>query len=198
MSESLYLASTNSGKRAEFAALLEAYGIDLASTFAGPEVEESADDYLGNARLKARALHATCRANGIVVAVLADDSGLEVDALGGAPGIYSARFGGTEITWPQRRALLLERLSAERAPRAARFVCALVIIEEDGRESTGLGEVRGRILEAPGDGAYGFGYDALFAPNEEHRSFAQIGAEEKALYSHRSRALAALITARNK
>ncbi|MGC8485380.1 MAG: non-canonical purine NTP pyrophosphatase, partial [Candidatus Baltobacteraceae bacterium] len=195
VSERIFLASTNAGKRAEFAALLAAHGLELAPAIEYPEVEENAADYLGNAALKAEALHDELRRRGDAALVFADDSGLEIDALGGAPGIRSARYGGPELTWPQRRALMLAELAAVPDPfRSARFQCALVGIDADGNRYDGIGETRGHILaQERGDG--GFGYDPLFLPEGERRSFAEMSAAEKARTSHRARALDAFVAA---
>ena len=125
-------------------------------------VVEDADTYAGNALLKAQALAATLQKRGIEGMVLADDSGLEVDALEGRPGVYSARYGGADIGWPERRAALLEELrGVPPYRRSARFVCALALIEP-GREPVAVtGHVNGYLLEVE-SGAGGFGYDPLF------------------------------------
>ncbi len=195
MSAQIFLASTNAGKRAEFAALLATHGLELGAKIEYPDVEENAVDYLGNARLKAEALHRELRRRGIPAVVIADDSGIEVDALAGAPGVRSARYGGIELSWSQRRALMLDDLAAvPDALRTARFQCVLVGIDEAGNEYRGLGETRGRIARGErGDG--GFGYDPLFVPEGERRTYAEMSAEEKSETSHRARALHALIAA---
>ena len=195
MSEKIFLASTNAGKRAEFTALLAAHGLELGPAIDYPEVEEDAADYFGNAALKAEALHDELRRLGIAALVIADDSGLEIDALGGAPGIRSARYGGPELTWPQRRALMLAELRSVPEPlRSARFQCALVGIDDAGNHYRGLGETQGRIAERErGEG--GFGYDPLFLPEGECMTFAEMSATEKARTSHRARALHAFVTA---
>ncbi len=195
MSERIFLASTNAGKRAEFAALLAAHGLELGPTIDYPEVEENAADYLGNAALKAEALHDELRRRGIAALVIADDSGLEIDALGGAPGIRSARYGGPDLAWPQRRALMLAELRSVPEPlRGARFYCALVGIDDAGDRYYGVGETRGSIL-AGERGEGGFGYDPLFLPEGASKSFAEMSAAEKARTSHRARALQAFVTA---
>ena len=195
MSERIFLASTNAGKRAEFATLLAAHGLELGPAIAYPEVEESAADYLGNAALKAEALQHELRSRGIAAIVLADDSGLEIDALAGAPGIRSARYGGAELSWPQRRALILAELArVPDASRTATFHCALVGIDDAENRYRGLGETRGCIVRGErGEG--GFGYDPLFLPERQSRTYAEMSAAEKALTSHRARALQALVAA---
>lgn len=195
MSELFFFASTNEGKRAEFAALLDARGLELGAPITYPEVEESAPDYLGNAALKASACYAEVVRLGTRATVFADDSGLEVDALDGAPGIRSARYGGSDLSWAQRRARLLAALAGVPEPgRSARFHCALFAIDGAGRIFRGFGETRGRIAPAEcGDG--GFGYDPIFIPERESRTFAEMSAAEKASCSHRARALEALLAA---
>ncbi len=195
MNERFFLASTNGGKRGEFAALLAPHGIELGASIHYPEVEENADDYVGNAALKAAALRSELDRLGESATVFADDSGLEIDALDGAPGLRSARYGGLEITWAQRRARLLAALSAvpmER--RSARFCCALVAIDGSGRRFEGFGATLGTIATLE-RGSAGFGYDPLFLPDGERRTFAEMTAEEKARSSHRARAVRALLVA---
>ena len=189
----LLIASDNAKKRAELEALLAPLGLELAtpSGVGGlPDVEEDQPTFAGNARLKAVS---GARASGLWT--LADDSGLEVDALGGAPGVRSARFAGRHGDDQANNALLLERLRglpAER--RGARFVCALALARPDGSVALDLeGEVRGRILDAPRGGG-GFGYDPLFLFTEpgfeqSGRVFGELAPAEKALVSHRGRAL---------
>ncbi|MDH2909810.1 MAG: non-canonical purine NTP pyrophosphatase [Candidatus Eremiobacteraeota bacterium] len=195
MSEPLFLASTNEGKRAEFAALLAERGLEIGPSLAFPEVDEDAPDYLGNAALKAEALRDELVRLGSEATVFADDSGLEVDALDGAPGVRSARYGGLTLTWPQRRARLLAAIAAVPTPqRSARFHCALLAIDAEGRRYVGFGETRGSIALAE-RGDTGFGYDPLFLPEGEARTFAEMSAVEKARTSHRARALHALLAA---
>ncbi|MEZ5977262.1 MAG: RdgB/HAM1 family non-canonical purine NTP pyrophosphatase [Planctomycetota bacterium] len=193
----LVVASGNAKKLAELRAILEPLGVrTLAPADVGgpPDVEADAPDFAGNARKKAtsgaRASDRWC---------LADDSGLAVDALGGAPGVHSARFAGKHGDDAANNALLLEKL-AGRDDRGAAFVCTLALARPDGTVvATFRGEVRGRILERP-SGTGGFGYDPLFALDEpghpaNGRSFAEIGASEKSAVSHRGRALRELARA---
>lgn len=151
---------------------------------------EDADSFLGNARIKAQAAH---EASG-GMAVLADDSGLEVDALGGAPGVRSARFAGEDADDAANNELLLRELAEVSGDqRTARFVCTLVFIGEDGAEVCATGSVEGRIgHEAHGAG--GFGYDPLFFPDQfgGDISFAEVPQEEKSAISHRGCALCEL------
>lgn len=157
------------------------------------DVEETADTYEGNASLKASALHQQLRAAGIDAAVLADDSGLEVAALDGRPGIYSARYGGLDLAWPARRALLLQELEdvgPER--RQARFVSALAFVDPSGESRTVRGTVEGTIsLVEAGEG--GFGYDPLFYYPLRDCTFAQLRPDEKNAISHRQRAAEQLL-----
>lgn len=187
----LYLASANPHKVQELRALLSGRGlavtVESAMALGGmPEVDESAETFSGNAALKASALLERAPAGAWV---LADDSGLAVDALGGAPGVRSARFAGPEATDRENIQKVLQALAGESA-RSARFVCVLCL---KSRELTRFfeGVCEGRLLEKP-VGEDGFGYDPVFQPDGFSQSFAQLGADIKARYSHRARAVAAL------
>ncbi len=160
---------------------LEAFGLSLP--------EETGLTFEDNALLKAAY---AAKHSGLVA--LADDSGLEVDALEGEPGVFSARYGGKK-TDTERNLYLLERLrGVPEAARTARFVAVLVLAYPDGRVEVFRGETEGRILEAP-RGSHGFGYDPLFYVPEAGKTFAEMRPEEKARYSHRGKALRALISA---
>ena len=177
----LYVATHNAHKIREISQILpdfEVEGDDPA------DVEETASDFAGNALIKVRAIAprhpgAWC---------LADDSGLEVAALGGAPGVRSARYAGEPTNTPANNALLLKNLEGA-ADRRANFTCAVALVGPDGREHVVFGRVFGRIALAP-SGAEGFGYDPLFVPDGFDRSFAELSAAEKNAISHRGRALA--------
>lgn len=191
----VYVATKNAGKLLELRAIFGAHGWTL-ETFAGyAEVEESAGSYAGNAALKARALRAQLLRDGIDGAALGDDSGLEVEALGGRPGVYSARFGGAGVTWPERRRLLLADLAGTGdTARGARFVCALHFIAPGGRETAVESFLEGTI--APEErGVGGFSYDPLFLFEPRGLTFAELSAEEKNEVSHRARAAGALLAA---
>jgi XTP/dITP diphosphohydrolase len=183
----LVLATGNPDKARELAALLE--GFDVVPRPADiPEVEETEDTLEGNARLKAMAV---LRATG--EPAVADDTGLEVDALGGRPGVFAARYAGPDVTYADNVAKLLGEL--EGVPpegRRARFHTVAVAIFPEGREIIAEGWVEGTIAEAPrGEG--GFGYDPVFVPDRgDGRTFAEMATEEKAGVSHRGRALRAL------
>lgn len=189
----LLIASDNHKKRAELERLLAPLGCELvtpAEIGGLPEVEEDQPTFAANAAKKAR--------SGALAAglwTLADDSGLEVDALGGAPGVRSARFAGRHGDDAANNALLLERLAGVPAQRrGARFVCALALARPDGSLALEVeGEVRGRILGAA-RGTGGFGYDPLFLFTEAGfaetgRPFGELDPAAKARVSHRGRAL---------
>ena len=191
MSE-VVLASGNPGKLAEFRALLAERGFQVLPVrqFAEASPEETGASFLANALIKAR--HAA-RASGR--AALADDSGLEVDFLDGAPGVYSARFAGPNAEDADNNALLLRRLAGvPEGLRGARFRCVLVYLRspEDADPLICEGVWPGRILEQPRGGG-GFGYDPLFLVPELGCSAAQLSAAEKNALSHRGQALRALL-----
>lgn len=185
----ILVASSNAKKLAELRTLFAGLPTEVIGPEAPlPEVVEDAETFVGNARKKAIEIAAHSG-----LATIADDSGLEVDALGGAPGVRSARFAADAGRAPEpskdaaNNACLLDEL-AGRSDRSARFRCVLVLALPDGTVAlTTEGSVEGRILEAPrGDG--GFGYDPLFLPEGESRSMAELTAAEKAALSHRGRA----------
>lgn len=180
----LVLATRNPGKVAELAARLDGLGVDLvtAAEVGAPAVEEDAETLRGNAEKKARALVAHTG-----LASLADDTGLEVDALDGAPGVYSARFAGPDASDADNRAHLLASLDGA-AHRSARFRTVLAFADGDGVHFFD-GVCEGTIAATEsGDG--GFGYDALFVPADgDGRTFAEMTAAEKNAISHRGRAL---------
>ena len=185
----LVLATRNPGKVAELQARLGPLSVDLVSAadLGAPEVVEDADNLRGNADKKARAL---ARHTGLPA--LADDTGLEVDALGGAPGVYSARFAGPDADDAANRRKLIADLDGV-ADRAARFRTVLVFVDRDGQALAFDGVCEGVITEGEvGDG--GFGYDALFRPADgDGRTFAQMSTAEKNRISHRGRALDAFV-----
>ena len=180
----LVLATRNPGKVAELEARLDGLGVELvtAADLDAPEVEEDADTLRGNAEKKARALfvHAGLPA-------LADDTGLEVDALDGAPGVFSARYAGPEADVEANRRKLLAELAG--APgRTARFRTVLAYVDADGaRFFDGVCE---GLIATEEAGTAGFGYDSVFRPTDgDGRTFAEMDAAEKNAISHRGRAL---------
>jgi XTP/dITP diphosphohydrolase len=178
-------ATANPGKLAEIAEILDGV-VDLLPRPADvPDVVEDAPDLVGNARLKAAAIaQATGRA------ALADDTGLEVAALGGAPGVRSARFAGESATDEQNVQLLLERLRGVE-DRSATFHTVAMVVSSDGEVVT-HGRCDGTIASEP-RGDRGFGYDPVFVPADgDGRTFAEMSAAEKHRISHRGRALRAL------
>jgi XTP/dITP diphosphohydrolase len=188
------LASHNPHKLREVREILAAAvpGLDPADVVAAPDLGaaepvEDGTTFAENALIKARALAAHTG-----LPALADDSGLAVDILGGAPGIFSARWCGRHGDDRANLELLLAQLADVRADhRGARFVCAAALVLPDGREVVEQGELVGRLLGAP-VGAGGFGYDPVLAPLGEERSCAQLTAAEKNAISHRGKAFRAL------
>ena len=189
-SAGILLASHNQGKLAELRRAFVGDGIDiLAAPEKGlPEPEETATTFLGNARLKAAA---AMEATGLPC--LADDSGLAVDALDGAPGLYSARWAGPDRDYAMAFERIVSELGGleEAEGAAAAFVCVLVLRLPDGSEMTAEGRVPGRLTFPP-RGESGFGYDPVFLPEREERTFGEMTPEEKSRFSHRARALGAL------
>lgn len=216
LNHTLVVASSNQHKLAEVREILHSCALDYAHQMDGKQCDgyvmlselvvaplrqfgeadepvEDGDTFEENARIKARAAYKFLRAQGVSLPVLADDSGLEIDALGGAPGVLSARYAGvhgddaannTKVLQELER---LHALSLER--RRARFVCALCYIDSDGNELVVRGTVEGRIGERE-QGSQGFGYDPLFISDEyAPRSLAEVSAVEKHRVSHRGNAL---------
>lgn len=181
-------ATKNKGKIREISDILESLGFEVVSqNDMGIDVEvlETGKTFTENALIKARSVQLLCND-----AVLADDSGLCVDALGGAPGIYSARYAGEGATDKDKIDKLLAELGEE-TNRSARFEAAVAFIFPDGREITVTGKTEGRITFEPvGEG--GFGYDPIFYSNELKKTFAEASNEEKNNVSHRAKALKAL------
>lgn len=191
--KTVVIASNNAHKAKEIAEALDFPGWEfktLREMGLNSEPEENANTFEGNARIKAQAAR---EASG-GMAVLADDSGLEVDALDGAPGVYSSRFAGDDATDTDNNKKLLVSLGGiEDAKRTARFVCTLVFIDEDGRETLSRGTIEGRIGSAE-QGSGGFGYDPLFLPSvfADGRTLAEATSDEKNAVSHRGNALRCL------
>ena len=187
----LVCASANPDKVAEIALVLDGL-VDLQPRPAGlGDVVEDAPDLEGNARLKAVAV---CEAAG--APAVSDDTGLEVDALGGAPGVYAARYAGEGVTYADNREKLLTELAGvAEADRTARFRTVAMVVRPDGSEIVVEGVCEGRIAFAD-RGDRGFGYDALFIPTDgDGRTFAEMSDAEKNEISHRGRTFVALAAA---
>jgi XTP/dITP diphosphohydrolase len=183
----LVLGTANRKKGLELADLFRPVGVELrtlADFSVDFEVEEDGDTFQANARLKASGY-----ARRLGQWVLADDSGLEVDALKGRPGVFSARYSGPNATDESNNLLLLEELgNLPLKRRTAQFVCHIAVSDPTGEiQAESEAACRGRILFAP-RGEAGFGYDPLFEIVEYHRSFAEFGLRVKACLSHRARA----------
>lgn len=191
MTTKLLVATGNKGKLAELAQLFAGLELELLSlrdVAIDQDVVEDADTFHGNARKKAAEL---ARRSGLLT--LADDSGLEVDALGGAPGVLSARYAGEGAGDAENNAKLLDALrDVPDERRTARFRCVLSLADAEGHELVHTeGSCEGRIAHAP-RGANGFGYDPLFVPTGETRTMAELEPAEKHARSHRGAASRAM------
>jgi XTP/dITP diphosphohydrolase len=186
----LIIATRNANKTKEIRHIIgEHFEVcDVLSFPDLPEIEETGSTFLENARLKAFGI--SSRIDGFI---LADDSGLEVDALGGAPGVWSSSYGGEEGNHALNNARLVREMAGQ-SNRSARFRCTLVLAK-DGREiSVFTGSVEGSIAhDLAGDG--GFGYDPLFIPESHSKTLAELGAAVKSGLSHRAEAIRAFMTA---
>ncbi len=182
----LVLATTNRHKLDEYRAIFSTLPftlLSLADIQLDMDVEETGTTFLENAELKA---HAYAEASGMLS--LADDSGLEIDALGGAPGVYSARFAGVNTPYEERFRTLLERLqSIPLSQRTARFRCVISVAEPSGYCRSVEGVIEGVIAAAP-RGTHGFGYDPIFLIPELGKTSAELPPEQKNSISHRGRA----------
>lgn len=189
----ILIASRNKGKIAEFREMFQTLGIEVISMddYAAelPEIEETGTTFHENARLKAEGI---CQI--VHIPVLADDSGLAIDALDGQPGVYSARFASehaTDATNNEKVLQLMQTVDAD--ARGARFVCVLALAKPNEATIFAEGFCQGKILDKP-IGEHGFGYDPIFQPDGFDRSMAQLKSEEKNKISHRHHALKALQT----
>lgn len=188
--ERLVLATHNSGKVIEIRELLSTFGISVVSAgeLGLAEPDETETTFAGNARIKA---HAAAKASGLPA--LSDDSGLAIDALNGAPGVYTANWSET----PDGRDYVVamtrvrEELGTIPEPWPARFHCTLCLAWPDGSDEIFAGTVDGRVTW-PMRGSNGFGFDPIFVPNGDHRTFAEMRPEEKHAIDHRARAFALL------
>ena len=182
----LVLASGNRHKAQELARAVPEWTVELLDDDSFPE--ETGSTFYENARAKA----AHGRAVGPPGAwILGEDSGIEVDALGGRPGIFSARYAGPGAADADNVAKLLDELRGVSGERSARYVCELLAIAPDGEEVRATGTLAGRIATEP-RGSAGFGYDPVFVPEREERTVAELGDPWKAVHSHRARAAAIL------
>jgi len=186
----LVCASANPDKVAEIQELLRGVAELLPRPTTVGDIVEDADTLLGNARLKARAI---CAASGLPA--VADDTGLEVDALGGAPGVFTARYAGETATYADNRAKLLAALREVGAEqRTARFRTVALVAYPDGSERFAEGVCEG-VISSDERGSRGFGYDAVFVPLDgEGRTFAEMPVDDKHALGHRGRAFRALAT----
>ena len=183
------VATSNPGKLREIRELLAGLPVELRAldAFQGVEMPAEGDDYAANALAKARSV---AQATGRVA--IADDSGLEVEGLGGRPGARSARYGGAGLDDAGRVAHLLDEMAGlEGGSRAARFVCVAAVATPAGAAATARGECEGRILDKP-RGREGFGYDPVFLAREAGLAMAELPEQVKNRISHRARALQAL------
>ena len=183
----LVIASANPGKIKEFERMLaDSFEvIPLSQTGFTDEIEETGKTFFENALIKAKTVFER-----VGQPVLADDSGLCVDALNGAPGVFSARYAGERASAAENNALLLRNLTGQ-INRSARFSACVVLYFDNDRFVVGKGETAGRILTEP-DGTRGFGYDPIFFSDELQQSFGNADGDEKNAVSHRGRALADL------
>jgi len=183
----LIVATRNAHKVEEIRAILSAFEVlDLSVLTDPPEVEETGSTFLENAILKAQAISELTDA-----LVLSDDSGLEVDSLGGDPGVYSSRYAGKDGNDSLNNAKLLREMDGQ-SERTARFRCVIVLARGGNVLADFSGAVEGHILQR-NQGEGGFGYDPLFVPEGYERSFAELGEEIKNGLSHRSRALEGVV-----
>ncbi|MEI8180998.1 RdgB/HAM1 family non-canonical purine NTP pyrophosphatase, partial [Aestuariivirga sp.] len=189
----IVIATHNKGKLDEFAALLKPYGVEAvsAASLGLPEPVETENTFAGNARIKALA---AMTASGLIA--VSDDSGLCVEALGGEPGVYTADWAGPDRDWNRAMRLVEEKLQAKGATtpdkRRAYFSCTLCVVWPDGEERIYEGRAQGTLAWPP-RGQLGHGYDPMFVPDGETRTFAELAPEEKNRISHRAKALEKLV-----
>ena len=180
----IVIASKNAGKIAEFQRILSEVGISVITDIDFPDVAETGSTFEENAILKARAVSSFTN-----LPALADDSGLSVEALNGAPGIFSARYSGRHGDDAANISRLLEDLKGVLDEnRRAKFVAVLALVTPDGRELLVRGELEGKIRNQP-TGTNGFGYDPIFEPENSNRTLGELSPSEKDAISHRSKAL---------
>ncbi len=184
----IIVATKNRGKVKEIGKIFADLGLEVVTQEEAQidiDVEETGDTFEKNALIKARAVSMLC--DDIVIA---DDSGLCVEALNGRPGVYSARYAGPDASDSEKIDKLLSEMENAQN-RVAKFMCCVALVTPDGREFVSHGEVMGKILHAP-EGENGFGYDPVFFSDELQKSFALATPDEKNSISHRGRALRAM------
>lgn len=193
--DKLVIASHNSGKIREIRTLLEPFGVKILSAgdFGLTEPEETEDNFAGNARIKA---HFTARASGLPA--LSDDSGIEVDGLDGAPGVYTADWAespeGRNFPLAMSKVWTLLEQKQVPSPRTARFCCTLCLAWPDGHDEIFAGKVEGQVVW-PMRGTHGFGFDPMFLPDGETETFGEMDPARKHGMSHRAEAFASLVAA---
>lgn len=186
--QKLVLASHNKGKLREIEALLRPHGVEVVSAvdLGLPEPEEDAPDFAGNAKIKALAAATVSE-----LPALSDDSGFCVAALGGAPGVHSARWAGPSKDFSAAMTLVNDRIG-DNPDRRAWFIAALCLAWPDGHTETFLGRIDGAVVWPP-RGDKGFGYDPMFVPSSGQKTFGEIDPDEKHAISHRARSFAQVL-----
>lgn len=188
--ERLIIATGNAGKVREFKEIFQGQQItSMKEEGIVLKPEENGTTFEENAAIKAEALAQALKERGIRAIAIADDSGIEIDAFDGGPGVYSARYLGEDTPYEIKNGIILKKMEdVEEEARGARYACAIVAVLPDGRKLSAHGEVEGRIAREP-HGEGGFGYDPIFYVPKYHRSMAELTPEEKNSISHRGKAL---------
>lgn len=191
--ETIVLASNNQHKIKEFKEIMKDYNIvTMAEVGFTDDIVEDGDTFLANSTIKSKTIAKYLKEKNLNYMVIADDSGLCVDALNGDPGVYSARYAGEHIQQANRDKLLANLKDVEDPNRTARFKCVITLLKPDGTMLVGEGKVEGKILKQE-TGDTSFGYDCLFYSNELKKCFGQATENEKNSVSHRGRAIADLL-----
>ena len=191
--ETIVLASNNQHKIKEFKEIMKDYNIvTMAEVGFTDDIVEDGDTFLANSTIKSKTIAKYLKERNLNYMVMADDSGLCVDALNGDPGVYSARYAGEHTQQANRDKLLANLKDVEDPNRTARFKCVITLLKPDGTMLVGEGKVEGKILKQE-TGDTSFGYDCLFYSNELKKCFGQATENEKNSVSHRGRAIADLL-----
>ena len=191
--ETIVLASNNQHKIKEFKEIMKDYNIvTMAEVGFTDDIVEDGDTFLANSTIKSKTIAKYLKERNLNYMVMADDSGLCVDALNGDPGVYSARYAGEHTQQANRDKLLANLKNVEDPNRTARFKCVITLLKPDGTMLVGEGKVEGKILKQE-TGDTSFGYDCLFYSNELKKCFGQATETEKNSVSHRGRAIADLL-----